>query len=600
MNILKQNRILGSKIFGFLLICSFSAIFAACGTSNSADAAGAAGAGTTKSCPANSNLNNCSLAQANHGDSDGTCITGYAGTCGYTCDNGEWAEDSNSCLAPCPANSNLNNCSLEAASHDDSNGTCITGYVGTCSYTCNNGMWTSDENMCFAQCPDTSTANIEGCILPVSDHNVSDVAGTCATGYSMGTCSYTCNNGMWEEDSNLCFALDTDNDRIADMNDLCANSSFTSNPSNDTDRDGCEDAVEDVDDDGNGLIEITTAAMLDNMRYNLMGTSYDDEQDDSPTTDAPDADEGDNSGCGGQTTGITECNGYELDNDISLAGTWDVITGNFHGTFDGQGYSISGLSISSGNTNVGFFANVSGLIRNIHLTGSTTVTSTTGAANATVGSLMGILNTGGRVFSSSSTLSTTGGTGQLDYIGGLVGYNNGGTIRNSYATGNASGGAGTGDHVGGLVGNNNGTIRNSYAIGNASGGAGTADYAGGLVGGNTGKIYNSYATGDANGDAGSLDYAGGLVGRNTGNGNASNSYRNSNATISGESTTTLGTARTMSELQAGTGTEYTDWSTNDWDFGTSSQYPALRSYNEDGSQQGALLCSQPSPQAQCP
>ena len=58
--------------------------------------------------------------------------------------------------------------------------------------------------------------------------------------------------GTWEEPRDECVP-DADNDSIADMNDLCVNSettSFASDLSNDADRDGCEDAVEDVDDDG--------------------------------------------------------------------------------------------------------------------------------------------------------------------------------------------------------------------------------------------------------------------------------------------------------------------------------------------------------------
>ena len=153
---------------------------------------------------------------------------------------------------------------------------------------------------------------------------------------------------MWTEDSNSCL-LDTDGDDSPDISD--------------------------VDNDGNGLIEITTAAMLDNMRYNPAGTSYDDEQDDSPTTDAPDADEGDKTGCGGQG-GITVCNGYELSNDITLTENWIPIGATFTGTFDGKGYSISGITISSNNQYVGFFNQVSGTVRNTHLRGMTGVTNT--------------------------------------------------------------------------------------------------------------------------------------------------------------------------------------------------------------------------------
>ena len=316
-------------------------------------------------CPADFNIGTCSSSSdpANHGDRGvtGSCATGYTGTCSLNCNDGMWEEDSNSCFAQCPADFNIGTCSSSSdpANHGDRGvtGSCATDYTGTCSLNCSEGMWEEDSNMCFAQCPATSnTSNIEGCSLPVSNHNDMNVVGTCGTGYT-GTCSYNCNEGMWAEDSNMCFAqcpadsdihtcssssnpanhndmnvagscatgytgtcslncddgmwtsnenmcdadTDSDSDGIADMNDLCASTSFTSSPSNDIDRDGCEDAVEDVDNDGNGLIEITTEAMLNDMRYNLRGNSY------ATST----GDTGDNSGCGGQA-GITECNGYEL------------------------------------------------------------------------------------------------------------------------------------------------------------------------------------------------------------------------------------------------------------------------------------------------
>ena len=310
---------------------------------------------------------------------------------------------------------------------------------------------------------------------------------------------------------------DADDDKIGNECDNCQ--TIANAEQKDMDTDGYGDSCE-VDDDGNGLIEIFDSEMLYNIRHNPVGTGYDDEADDTATA-GEDA-EGDKTGCGGSTdpegNDITKCNGYELSNDITLTEDWHVITGTFLGTFDGKGFSISGLIISSGNKNVGFFANVSGLIRNIHLTGSTTVTSTSGNSNSTAGSLVGVLNSGGRVFSSSSTLSTTGNDG----VGGLVGQNSG-TIRDSYAIGDVKADGGSGDYVGGLVGWNDGTIRDSYAIGDATDADGFRDILGGLVGWNTGTIRNSYATGDATGGSGSNDNVGGLVGFNE-EGTISNSY----------------------------------------------------------------------------
>ena len=178
------------------------------------------------------------------------------------------------------------------------------------------------------------------------------------------------------------------------------------------------------------------------------------------------------------------------------------------------------------------------------------------------------------------------------------------------------------------MGLNAGTIRNSYAaVGTVNSGNGANDRAGGLVGLNlnTGTIRNSYSTGNIDG-AGGYDYGGGLVGEYRGSNidtHTQRSYRNSGISISNINVqNAIGISRSVTQLQAGTniapdnspsclaaggtfadgvctGGHYDDWSTNDWVFGTSSQYPALRSYKTDGSQ-GDLLCGQPSPRSQCP
>ena len=407
--------------------------------------------------------------------------------------------------------------SSDPANHGESNGTCATDYTGTCSLNCNDGMWEEDSNSCFAQCPADSDIHTCSSSSDPANHADRGVAGSCATGYT-GTCSLNCDDGTWTSNENMCTATtDTDNDGIADMNDLCMDSQttdFTSGLSNDIDRDGCEDAVEDVDDDGDGLIEITTEAMLNDMRYNLRGTSY------ATST----GDTGDNSGCGGQS-GLRECNGYELSNNIPLIEDWPIITEDFTGIFDGKGFSISGLTFSSDNVNVGFFAQVSGIVRNVRLTGSTTVTGISTNADSTIGSLVGQLNSGGMVLSSSSSISVTA-TSSSESVGGLVGRNNGGTIRNSSVTGSVNGSSDSVDVIGGLVGHSNaGTIQNSYATGNVNGSNGS-NVVGGLVGqieGSATSIENSYATGDVNAGNGD-NVVGGLVGQITTNASIENSY----------------------------------------------------------------------------
>jgi len=260
---------------------------------------------------------------------------------------------------------------------------------------------------------------------------------------------------------------------------------------------------------------------------------------------------------------------YRLMANIALTGgIWIPIPGTisspFSGSFDGNGFTLSGL------TGSGIFSAVSGTIQNLSVSG--TVTATLGSAGGiatrltssgrienssfagtftstsgyNVGGLVSISN--GTIINSSFTgtinapntgqvgglVGSLSGAGALivnsfasgaisgaDVVGGLVGGTNGSTvIRNSFAdvavTG--SGGSIIGDvrGVGGLVGFNVSTITDSYATGNVTGGA---DRVGGLVGWNIGAITNSFAMGDVT-STNTAVTVGGLVGRMSGIGTA--------------------------------------------------------------------------------
>ncbi len=83
-----------------------------------------------------------------------------------------------------------------------------------------------------------------------------------------------------------CASMDSDNDGFPDsIIGVCTASLIADNCPDvanadqaNSDGDSAGDAC-DVDDDNDGLIEIATAQELHNMRYNLAGTSYDDEAD---------------------------------------------------------------------------------------------------------------------------------------------------------------------------------------------------------------------------------------------------------------------------------------------------------------------------------
>ena len=270
--------------------------------------------------------------------------------------------------------------------------------------------------------------------------------------------------------------------------------------------------------------------------------------------------------------------GYYIDEDDNASYT---------ATFDGRGHTISNLYIDRSTSYVGLFGflGTGSNLRNLGIEGG----SLTG--DGFVGGLMGY--NGGTI---SACYATGDASGSGSAIGGLVGFNTS-TISACYATGDASGAS----NVGGLVGGNSGTISACYATGNANG----SDRAiGGLVGYNdflpSGTISACYATGNASG----ASNVGGLVGGNFGT--VTNSYFDTET--SGIATGTG--AKTTTDLQTpmayGTGTDiYARWNIdvdngldvgvdngtemgdatvdNPWDFGTNSEYPALRvDFNVNG------------------
>ena len=299
----------------------------------------------------------------------------------------------------------------------------------------------------------------------------------------------------------------------------------------------------DVDDDGDGLIEISTASQLNQIRHNLLGSGL-------RTTSGGANDEG---GCGAPLSGISECNGYELTQNISLDGynsdNWvpigscptstDFVCTNvgvlFNTTFDGNGYIISNLTITNPvapyNKAAGLFGAISpdSILRNVHIRsgnlngGGTNVGLLVGyareamisnssaegdvaASGPNVGGLVGLGNDI-TITSSYAEVGSVSGSGQ---VGGLVGYGNDATITSSYAE------VGTiissGNYAGGLVGDAVGaTITSSYVnIGSISG----SHNVGGLVGGGAlATIMSSYAeTGSISGSSEDFVRIGGLVG----------------------------------------------------------------------------------------
>ena len=188
-----------------------------------------------------------------------------------------------------------------------------------------------------------------------------------------------------------------------------------------------------VDIDGDGLIEISTASMLNNIRFNLAGSSYKISEEDNP---------GDSTGCpptNPQTNPPTySCRGYELTADIDLLNLLDtnkngsidtirkvlldknkdgdksddgeyvdvidtsqdtswVPIGNsntpFTGIFDGNSHTIANLWINSPAESVGLFGLTDGINGNVQIKniGVSGLVFATGAEDAggLVGRVMG-------------------------------------------------------------------------------------------------------------------------------------------------------------------------------------------------------------------
>ena len=287
-----------------------------------------------------------------------------------------------------------------------------------------------------------------------------------------------------DEAAGCVLKTDCDNDGTNDNLDQCP-AGVTSGASTDTDGDGCRDESEDIDDDGDGLIEIATPAELDAVRYALSGNGSRSSGNAALNT----------TGCGGDD-GITSCSGYELIANISLAGyaNWrplghDTDPGTngcqgatFEGVFEGNGWTISNLSISRSSQDcVGLFGHVAtdATIRNLTLRAETVI------GRNSVGTLAGDAS-GAQLFYSSVEVDEVRGGGN---IGGLVGDGDSAWIHSSSVVVEEVRGAGS--DVGGLVGDGRSVriVSSSVLMSNLSAGINNV---GGLVGdGRSARIISS-------------------------------------------------------------------------------------------------------------
>ena len=157
----------------------------------------------------------------------------------------------------------------------------------------------------------------------------------------------------------------------------------------------------------------------------------------------------------------------------------------YTGTFDGAGYTISGMKIDDATGYSGLFGNVTGTVRDFTVTGSITITGSEAVSKVggAVGSL-GIKTAGGTVSGVTSDVDITVSAGN-DHIGGVVGSmpeNSSPTVESCVYTGNITVTVEAGS-VAGVVGYiRTGTIQNCANQGGISINTGGNGSVGGILG----------------------------------------------------------------------------------------------------------------------
>ena len=267
---------------------------------------------------------------------------------------------------------------------------------------------------------------------------------------------------------------------------------------------------------------------------------------------------------------------------------WEPIT--YNTVFEGNGHTISNLFISRGAADeIGLFGAVYNNAR-IYRVGLEDVNVT---GRNKVGALVGH-SSSGRIRDS----YVTGSVGGTTIVGGLVGEaKSRSEIRASYSNVNVDA---SGARAGGLVGNlrSKSRIIAAYATGTVDG----SSFVGGLVGrGEASDIVASYSTGAPTTTPAGGAGLGGLIGRASSM-TITDAYWDE--TASGQAFSDGGASKTTVQLQTpaayGSGSDiYAAWNVdvdnvdkdknpqtdvdNPWDFGTTSEYPALKAdFDGDG------------------
>ena len=403
----------------------------------------------------------------------------------------------------------------------------------------------------------------------------------------------------------------------------------------DADGDGVADA-DDIDDDNDGLIEVHNLDMFDHIRHNLAGTSY--KTGSSVAHNRNGAPKAETANCTTATAGVYLC-GYELtkDLDFAIAGSYagDSVNDNwrpldssgnvavakdavnagfdgitdFAGIFDGNGHSISNLYIRGGSMEiyVGLFRKTVGaVIRSLGLVDANLYTRTSPGQGGTVdsiGTLVGY-DIESLIIASYAKGGSVNNFKESANAGGLVGGSRNGTIIACYATVEVNGSDEVDGDLGGLLGGDLSyrggvSIIASYATGTVNGGAGDDDDIGGLVG-YGGNITASYATGNINSGLNGEDDIGALVGGRPGSrklvasygfGSVPDRQANDDGDPGMLTVNDLTADNTDDDATKNIWDDAASKTKGAWDFGTTSQPPALKYADYDGVGSGVDYCA---------
>jgi len=172
---------------------------------------------------------------------------------------------------------------------------------------------------------------------------------------------------------------------------------------------------------------------------------------------------------------------------VPIGGDAGLLPARFTGTFDGNGHTISGLTIDRDSSRAAFVPRLTGVVENV--TFEAAVVEGAGRTAVVVAQNDGTIR----------NVSASGEVSGAEAVGGIAGDSDG-TITNATSRVDVSGT----EAVGGVVGHTSGAVTVSSASGAVSG----SRQVGGLVGTLAGEITVSYASGNVSGETD----VGGLVG----------------------------------------------------------------------------------------